>query len=66
MTDEPLIYTIRGNLPVSSLAYATRWEDAPTYLKLSETYRLGDELVRESVHIYMKQGMSIDVQTEKL
>lgn len=63
---EPLIYTSRGNLPIASLEYATQWEDAPTYLKLVETYRLAGEVVRESAHVYVKQGLSLGVQTGRL
>lgn len=57
MTDEPLIYTSRGNLPVASLQYAVRWEDAPDYLKFVETYTLDGEVVRESAHVYSKRGL---------
>lgn len=66
MNEAPHIYTSRGNLPIASLEYATRWEDAPTYLKFVETYRLAGEVVRESAHVYVKQGLSLDVQAEKL
>lgn len=57
MTDEPLIHTSRGNLPVSSLQYAVRWEDAADYLKFVETYTLDGEVVRESAHVYAKRGL---------
>ena len=57
MTDEPLIHTSRGNLPVSSLQYAVRWEDSADYLKLVETYTLDGEVVRESAHVYSKRGL---------
>lgn len=55
--DVPLIYTTRGNLPVSSLAYSVRWEDAAEYLKFVETYTLDGEVVRESAHVYAKRGL---------
>lgn len=54
----PLIWTIRGNLPVADLAYATRWEDAPEYVKFVETYTAADGVVvRESAHVLGKRGM---------
>lgn len=55
--DEPLIHTSHGNLPIASLQYATRWEDAPEYLKFVEVYRLDGEVVRESAHVYAKRGL---------
>ncbi len=54
---EPLIYTSRGNLPIASMTYETRWEDAPEYLKFVETYSLNGEVVRESAHVYAKRGL---------
>lgn len=66
MNEEPLIYTTKGNLPIASLAYSHRWEDAPDYLKFVETYRLGDEIVRESVHVYGKRPLDVGVQQAQL
>ena len=60
--DEPLIYTLKGNLPVGSLEYETRWENAPEYIKLVETYKLDGEIVRESAHVYAKRGMAFEAQ----
>lgn len=54
---EPLIYTTKGNLPIASLAYSHRWEDTSDYTKLIETYKLGDEVVRESVHVMGKRPL---------
>lgn len=59
---EPLIWTSQGNLPVSSLVYDTRWEDTPAYIKLVETYTLNGEVVRESAHVFAKQGASMEGQ----
>ena len=56
--DEPLIYTSKGNLPVSSLTYQTRWELTDTYIKFSERHLLGDEVVKESHHVYDKVGVA--------
>lgn len=52
----PLIHTTLGNLPVADLDYDVRWEDAPDYVKMVETYRLRGEIVRESAHVMMKRG----------
>jgi len=66
MTDEPLIYTSRGNLPIASLQYAVRWEDAADYLKFVEVYTLNGEVVRESAHVYTKRGMFCEAETQQL
>lgn len=66
MNDEPLIYTIRGNLPIASLEYRTRWEDAPDYIKLVETYSLDGEVVRESAHVYAKRGLFCEPLAQQL
>ena len=55
MTDTPLIWTIHGNLPISELRYEHAWEDTDTYIKFMEAYYLGDELVKNNVHVYAKQ-----------
>lgn len=57
--NEPLIYTTHGNLPIASLALSTSWEDTPDYVKMTETYRLGDEIVRESVHVLARKPLSM-------
>ncbi len=62
-TEAPLIYTIKGNLPIASLDYATRWEVTDDYTKLIETYSLNGEVVRESAHVLAKRGLSIEAQT---
>lgn len=58
MTDQPLIYTSKGNLPIADLAYSTKWDVTPTYYKLTETYSLGDEVVKESAHVYSLAGIT--------
>jgi len=61
--NEPLIYTARGNLPIGSLTYATRWEDTEDYIKFVETYTLDGEIVRESAHVYAKRAMLAESAT---
>lgn len=56
--DEPLIYTARGNLPVSSLTYQTAWDVQEDYVKFCERYLLDGEVVKESAHVYDKRGIS--------
>lgn len=59
MHEEPLIYTSKGNLPVASLTYETAWEVLPSYIKFVERYRLGEEVVKESAHVYDRIGVSM-------
>lgn len=55
---EPLIFTSRGNLPESSLSYATDWKVGEHVIQFTETYRLGDEIVKQSVHVYDRTGVT--------
>ena len=66
MSEEPLIHTSHGNLPVASLQYATRWEDAPDYIKFVEVYRLDGEVVRESAHVYAKRGLLCEPAVQQI
>lgn len=62
MDEEPLIYTTRGNLPLSSLTVQTRWEDCAEYTKFVEVYLLDGEVVRESAHVLARQGFVLGVE----
>lgn len=64
--DTPLIYTARGNLPISDLEYSTRWELTEDYVKLVEVYRLDGEVVRESAHVCSLRGPFADAQAAQL
>lgn len=56
---EPLIYTINGNLPIASLGYHTEWSFGPDFIKLREWYTdASGAVVRESAHVYSKQGVA--------
>jgi hypothetical protein len=65
-TDEPLIYTTKGNLPIKDLNYSHSWEDADTYMKFIETYTLDGEVVKQSAHVFMKQGQQLNSELEKI
>jgi hypothetical protein len=56
---EPLIWTSRGNLPISALKYEVMWEDhSPQYMKFCERYLAEDgEVVKESAHAYSFSGV---------
>lgn len=66
LSETPLIHTSKGNLPISSLQYATTWEDTPEYTKLLETYSQNNEIVRQSVHIFGKKPLFISAEQATL
>ncbi len=53
----PLIYTTKGNLPEADLKLVDLWEHHDSYTKLTVQRWLGDEVVRQDVHVYSKQGV---------
>lgn len=62
ITQTPLVWTIKGNVPADSLTYSTDWDVAETYIKFTETFK--DEtgcIVKQSVHVYDKIG--VDAQS---
>jgi hypothetical protein len=54
---EDLLYTTRGRLPSSMLAYQHSWEEDDRAICFVEEYRLNGELVRRNVHQKLKQGL---------
>lgn len=60
MSDEvPLVWTNKGNLPIADLSYETEWQDYPEQTLFIEMYKLGDEVVKRSVHVMIKKGISV-------
>ena len=63
MLDQPLIWTTKGNLPASELAYETAWEEGPLtplgplWVKFVERHLLEGEVVKESCHVYNREGL---------
>lgn len=67
MTNEvPLIWTSKGNLPVDSLRYENQWVDNPDVLLFHERWFLGDELVKNNLHGYVKQGLVIGAEQAQI
>ncbi len=58
-TEIPLIYTTKGNLPVADLEYSTAWEITDDYIKFIETHKLGEEIVKQSSHLYLKKPLDL-------
>lgn len=64
--DEPLIYTTKGNVPISSLRYVTRWDVGPEIITFEELYFDGDELVKHSVHKYGLKPLELVAQQQEI
>jgi hypothetical protein len=60
MTEEPLIYTSKGNLPIASLRYEHKREDKPGAVVFIEEYFQGDESVKRSVHVLPLAGLCME------
>lgn len=59
MNHEPLIYTSKGNVPVSSLTYETEWTVNDAFIQFVERHRdASGEVVKESAHVYDRVGIS--------
>ena len=64
--NEPLIYTSKGNLPIDDLRYETEWTVNDDYIKFVERHYLGDEVVKESAHVYDRKGVSLQLTAASL
>lgn len=61
MSEKPLIWTAKGNLPVEDLTYQTAWDITDAYIKFVERYLdASGEVVKESAHVYDKKGLSAE------
>jgi len=58
LPEAPLLHTSEGNIPLDSVRHAPAWEVTPEYIKFYDRYFLGDKLVKQSVHVYIPQGVS--------
>jgi hypothetical protein len=59
VSEVPLIWTSKGNIPIDSLKLSVSWEITGAYIKFVERYI--DEsglVVRESAHVYSKVGIA--------
>ena len=59
MTDVPLIFTTKGNLPVSSLTHEIEWKITSSQIVFIETYKLDGEIVKQSSHVNILEGVSM-------
>ena len=57
---EPLIWTSKGNVPVSHLQYEKEWRVNTDQIVFIERYYQGEEIVKESSHVYLLIGASAE------
>lgn len=59
MSDVPLIYTAKGNVPVDSLDYSKEWEFGEEIVWFREFWRDREtgEIVKNNVHGYALKGL---------
>ena len=62
----PLIWTTKGNVPVESVRYETKWFVSNERIEFIETYFDGEEIVRQNVHISILKGEEIIPTQAKL
>jgi hypothetical protein len=62
----PLIWTTKGNLPVSDLRRETEWRVSEKVFVFIERYYLGDELVKESSHVKLLDGAEMNAGVGKI
>jgi len=53
---QPLIYTTKGNLPIADLRHEVEWQVSPEQIVFIETYKMGDEVVKQSSHVKLLIG----------
>lgn len=66
MTEAPMIYTTKGNMPVADLEYLTAWQETEDYVKFVEIYKLNGEVVRESAHVLSRHGVTSEAAVSSL
>lgn len=63
-TDTPLIYTSKGNMPVSDLQYRHYWFEDELAITFKEEYLLDGEVVRSNAHCRLKKGLDSAVEQQ--
>jgi hypothetical protein len=65
-TDEPLIYTSHGNLPLAALDYTHHWLEDAVAITFVEEYRLKTtgELVKKNAHARLKKGLDSAIEQQ--
>lgn len=62
MSETPLVWTSKGNLPEEKLVAFDNWEVTPTYIKHTYGYTLDGEIVKQSVAVRTMQGLQTIIE----
>ena len=57
ISDTPLIWTSKGNLPIEGLRQAVVWTDNENETICASEMWQGEDCVRREVHIYKRKGL---------
>lgn len=55
--ETPLIWTSKGNLPVSDLTHGVEWQVTPEQIIFIERYLLDGQIVKQSSHVHILAGV---------
>ena len=56
----PLIFTTKGNVPLESLRHEVEWRISDEVVIFIERYFNDDDMVKESTHVKLLTGVSMD------
>ena len=59
MSDTPLIWTTKGNLPIADLKHDVQWRIEPDQIIFTESYLLDGEVVKQSSHVRVLTGVAM-------
>lgn len=54
----PLIYTVKGNLPIAELEQRVVWTDSPKETICASEHWHNGQCVRREVHIFKREGLT--------
>lgn len=66
MTEVPLTYTVKGNVPSADLRLVPQWTVNDDFIKCNVMHFLGDEMVRNDVYVYDRKGVSAEAVAASL
>jgi hypothetical protein len=65
-SDERIIWTTRGYLPISKLNHTVEWFEDGQSVRLVEKYAFEGEIVVESAHVKLKHGVAFVLKQESI
>ena len=62
----PLIWTIKGNIPIQSLKHEVSWTLSEENIIFTESYSLDGEIVKQSSHVCILKGAEAIGEAQEL